>query len=77
MAVTDNNYLEFKSNSKSGQFFFYTHNKQFMIKTMSEQEFKFLRSILKDYYNVRIICFMIISKSCSDMVLVINCLLYV
>ncbi len=35
MAVTNNNYLEFKSNAKSGQFFFYTHNKQFMIKTMS------------------------------------------
>jgi 1-phosphatidylinositol-4-phosphate 5-kinase len=52
MTVTNNHYLEFISNSKSGQFFFYTHNKQFMIKTMSKQECKFLRSILADYYNV-------------------------
>jgi 1-phosphatidylinositol-4-phosphate 5-kinase len=57
MTVTNNHYLEFISNSKSGQFFFYTHNKQFMIKTMSKQECKFLRSILKDYYNVRSIFF--------------------
>ncbi len=51
MTVTDNQYLEFISNSKSGQFFFYTHNKQFMIKTMSKEECKFLRRILPDYYN--------------------------
>jgi 1-phosphatidylinositol-4-phosphate 5-kinase len=38
MEATNNNYLEFKSNSKSRQFFFYTYNKQFMTKTMSEQD---------------------------------------
>lgn len=44
-------YLEFISNSKSGQFFFYTHDRQFMIKTMSKAECKFLRSILPAYYE--------------------------
>lgn len=49
--VTDNHYLEFISNSKSGQFFFFTHDKQFMIKTMSKEECKFLRQILRQYYS--------------------------
>lgn len=53
MTVTNNPYLEFISNSKSGQFFFFTHNKQFMIKTMSKDECKFLRKILPSYYHVR------------------------
>jgi 1-phosphatidylinositol-4-phosphate 5-kinase len=52
MTVTNNHYLEFISNSKSGQFFFYTHNKQFMIKTMSKEECKFIRKILPAYYQV-------------------------
>jgi 1-phosphatidylinositol-4-phosphate 5-kinase len=51
MTVTNNPYLEFISNSKSGQFFFFTHNKQFMIKTMSKEECKFLRKILPSYFK--------------------------
>ena len=43
-------FLEFVSNSKSGQFFFYTHDRQFMIKTVSKQECKFLQLILPHYY---------------------------
>jgi 1-phosphatidylinositol-4-phosphate 5-kinase len=46
-------YLEFISNSKSGQFFFYTYDRQFMIKTVSQGECKYLRRILPDYYKVR------------------------
>ena len=44
-------YLEFISNSKSGQFFFYTHDRQFMIKTVSKGECKFLQAILPAYYE--------------------------
>jgi 1-phosphatidylinositol-4-phosphate 5-kinase len=44
--------LEFISNSKSGQFFFYTHDRQFMIKTVTQAECKFLRKILPHYYHV-------------------------
>jgi len=46
-------YLEFISNSKSGQFFFYSHDRRFMIKTISKSESKFLRKILPYYYDVR------------------------
>lgn len=45
-------YLEFISNSKSGQFFFYTHDRKFMIKTISQGEARFLRQILPAYYDV-------------------------
>ena len=44
-------FLEFISNSKSGQFFFYTHDRQFMIKTVSQGECKFLQAILPSYYE--------------------------
>ena len=44
-------FLEFISNSKSGQFFFYTHDRQFMIKTVSQGECKFLQTILPAYYE--------------------------
>ena len=44
-------FLEFISNSKSGQFFFYTHDRQFMIKTQTDEESKLLRSILPRYYE--------------------------
>jgi hypothetical protein len=46
-------FLEFISNSKSGQFFFFTHDQQYMIKTQTKAECKFLRSILPQYYRVR------------------------
>jgi len=44
-------YLEFISNSKSGQFFFYSHNQRFMVKTMSKTEAKLLRKIMPQYYS--------------------------
>jgi len=50
LTVTNYHYLEFVSNSKSGQFFFFTHDTQFLIKTMSKVECKFLRKILPQYY---------------------------
>jgi len=52
LTVTNYHYLEFVSNSKSGQFFFFTHDTQFLIKTMSKVECKFLRKILPQYYAV-------------------------
>ena len=47
------NFIEFISNSKSGQFFFYSHNGRLMIKTQSDVESKFLRRIMPHYYRVR------------------------
>ena len=44
-------YIEFSSNSKSGSFFFYSHDGKFMIKTQSKRESKFLRRILAHYYQ--------------------------
>jgi 1-phosphatidylinositol-4-phosphate 5-kinase len=43
------NFLEFISNSKSGQFFFYSHDGKYMIKTQSKEENKFLMRILPQY----------------------------
>lgn len=44
-------YLEFISNSKSGQFFFYSHNRKYMIKTVSKAECNTLMNLLPDYYK--------------------------
>jgi 1-phosphatidylinositol-4-phosphate 5-kinase len=38
------------SQGKSGSFFYYTADSKYMLKTMSYREYKFLRSILEDYY---------------------------
>lgn len=45
----DFNYIEFIANSKSGQFFFYSHDGQYMIKTQSKEESKLLRRIMPQY----------------------------
>lgn len=37
------NFIEFISNAKSGQFFFYSSDGKYMIKTMTNEESKFLR----------------------------------
>lgn len=37
------NFIEFISNAKSGQFFFYSSDGKYMIKTMTNSESKFLR----------------------------------
>lgn len=39
------------STGKSGSFFYYTADMNFMLKTISQSEFHNLREILKDYYN--------------------------
>merc|ERR1719320_1332769 len=44
-------YLEFMSNSKSGQFFFYTYNERFIVKTMSKSEVKVFLKILPYYFS--------------------------
>jgi len=45
------NYLEFIANSKSRQFFFYSHDGKYMIKTQTKEENKFLRRILHYYFK--------------------------
>jgi 1-phosphatidylinositol-4-phosphate 5-kinase len=44
-------FLEFLSNAKSGSFFFFSHDKRYLIKTMTPTECHFLQSILPRYYN--------------------------
>jgi len=45
------NFLEFISNSKSGQFFFYSHDGKYMLKTQTKEENKFMKCILPHYYR--------------------------
>ena len=45
------NFIEFISNAKSGQFFFYSNDGRYMIKTMTNAESKFLRRILPEYFK--------------------------
>jgi 1-phosphatidylinositol-4-phosphate 5-kinase len=45
------NFIEFISNAKSGQFFFYSSDGKYMIKTMTNAESKFLRRILPQYFK--------------------------
>ncbi len=47
----DQGFINFISNSKSGQYFFFTHDMKYMIKTLSDEECKFLRRILPHYSN--------------------------
>jgi 1-phosphatidylinositol-4-phosphate 5-kinase len=44
-------YLSFMTNSKSGQFFFYSHDQRYMLKTMSPKECELLMKILPAYYE--------------------------
>lgn len=44
-------YLDFQSNSKSGQFFFFSDDKFFMIKTLTAQECQWLQDCLEKYYK--------------------------
>lgn len=39
----DFNFIQFIANSRSGQFFFYSHDGKYMIKTQTNQENRFLR----------------------------------
>jgi Phosphatidylinositol-4-phosphate 5-Kinase len=45
------NFIEFISNAKSGQFFFYSSDGKYMVKTMTNAESKFLRRILPHYFR--------------------------
>jgi 1-phosphatidylinositol-4-phosphate 5-kinase len=47
----DTNFLEFMSNSKSGMYFFISHDKKYMIKTLKDYECKFLRRLLPHYFR--------------------------
>ncbi|KAF8821949.1 phosphatidylinositol-4-phosphate 5-Kinase [Cardiosporidium cionae] len=46
---TDFSFIEFASNSKSGQFFFFSHDGKYLIKTVSQKELKYILSILPRY----------------------------
>ena len=75
------NFLEFISNSKSGQFFFYSHDGKYMIKTQTKEENKFMKRVLPHYYKfvtenphtllVRILGKFVIDDCCQR-----NCYLY-
>ncbi len=43
-------YLEFQTNSKSGEFFFFSHDNKYMIKTVSSQEAAVLMKMLPKYF---------------------------
>jgi 1-phosphatidylinositol-4-phosphate 5-kinase len=47
----DFNFIQFIANSRSGQFFFYSHDGKYMIKTQTKEENKFLRRILPHYFR--------------------------
>jgi len=47
----DANFVQFTSNSKSGQFFFFTPDGDYMVKTVSHEEVKELLKVLPQYYN--------------------------
>lgn len=42
---------ELCSSGKSGSFFYYTSDGKFLLKTISRNEFKFLKFILRSYYE--------------------------
>ena len=44
-------FTEFASTGKSGSFFYYSYDSKFVLKTISEDEFKFLNRILPNYYE--------------------------
>lgn len=39
------------SSGKSGSFFYYTQDGNFMLKTIRKEEFKLMKNILRDYYD--------------------------
>ncbi len=43
--------IELTSSGKSGSFFYYSEDGRFMLKTISKDEFFFLRRIIQPYYN--------------------------
>ena len=61
------NFIEFISNAKSGQFFFYSSDGKYMIKTMTNEESKFLRrSKLVWIYIYIYILIIIICRLCGS-----------
>lgn len=47
----NSNYLTFLSNSRSGEFFFFSHDRKYMIKTISQAECKNLYTNIASYYR--------------------------
>eukprot|EP00826_Nyctotherus_ovalis_P042188 TRINITY_DN4312_c0_g1_i5.p1 TRINITY_DN4312_c0_g1~~TRINITY_DN4312_c0_g1_i5.p1 ORF type:complete len:319 (-),score=78.55 TRINITY_DN4312_c0_g1_i5:357-1313(-) len=44
-------FTELASTGKSGSFFYYSHDSKYVLKTVSKEEFHFLRTILPEYYK--------------------------
>ena len=44
-------FSELMTSGKSGSFFYYTQDGRFVIKTIPKHEFKFMKTILKNYYE--------------------------
>jgi len=44
-------FSELTTSGKSGSFFYYTQDSRFVIKTIPKHEFKFMKSILKNYHE--------------------------
>ena len=47
----DFHFIEFMTNSKSGEWFYYSGDAKYLIKTMSKEESKFMRKLLPHYFN--------------------------
>lgn len=45
-----NSMTSLTSQGKSGSFFYYTADGKYMLKTIKYRQYKFLRTILEDYY---------------------------
>ena len=47
----DFHFIEFMTNSKSGEWFYYSGDAKYLIKTMSKEESKFMRALLPHYFD--------------------------
>lgn len=65
MSLTNKYILsEIGSPGKSGSFFYYSRDYRFIIKTIHHGEHKFMRKILKEYYEVFLNIVLLHKNSC-------------
>ena len=48
---SDKQYLDFQSNSKSGQFFFFSDDEFYILKTLAPRECRWMKAMLKEYVD--------------------------
>ena len=63
---------ELGSPGKSGSFFYFSRDYRFIIKTIHHTEHKFMRKILKEYYEVCRIIFDFLRGLLSNILIIIN-----